>query len=781
VGREGQLAALRALLARSDVRLVTLTGAGGVGKTRLAIAVAAAVSSDFADGVVFVDLAPLRDHETVLATIAAAFGVRETGPWPLLSVLHDQLASRQLVLFLDNFEHLLPAAPLLAELLQAAPEVKGLVTSRQPLRLRGEREFPVPPLKLPPPGAAGPLASEAVTLFVECAQAARFDFVLNEADASAVAEIVTRLDGLPLAIELAAAWARSVPPAALARRMERRLPLLLDGASDAPSRHHTMRDAIAWSYDLLTPQEQTLFRRLSVFEGGFTAEAAEEVDEPDTSAVTFVRLSHLVDQSLVRPVAGNAAQARYRMLETVREFAEDQLKASGEETAIRDRHAEFFLALAERAASHLHGPDQRDWLHDLEVEHDNLRAALGSAIARGNSHRSTKFGALLWMYWLKQGHWTEGRAWLGRVQAAAEAASPHLQAEVLLGAGSLTAIQGHLGEAQELFISSLDMWRNAESASGMARTLSMMSIVAVHGQQFERAASMLTEAIPFFELPKDEPWAAHATGYLGFAMVGLGAIDAGVALAEEGLSRLQAVGEEWAIANALIMLGDILEQKGEHGRAAVLFADALERWSASGLTSIVLWPLVWIARVTMAIGDPVDAVRILGFLDVVAERAGALADPYFQRLVGSIATDARARLGDPLFDSELAAATATPPVRIITESLRIARDLNREQPARQASRGMNVDQAMAEALALSAAFASVGTPPTIASRDGSGLSEREQEVLRLIAAGRSNTEIAAALFISRRTASTHASDILNKLGLDSRAELIAFAHREGLV
>ena len=415
---------MQALLGREDVRLVTLTGAGGIGKTRLAVAVAMATASTFADGAVFVDLAPLRDPDAVLPTIAAALDIRETGPKPLGHVVVEALASRRLLLLLDNFEHLMPAAPVVTELLQAAPGVKALVTSRQPLRVRGEREVAVPPLELPAPPTGGPSAdavrSEAVTLFVERAQDVRFDFTLTTDDIPAVAEIVTRLDGLPLAIELAATWSRTLTPPVLAARLERRLPLLSGGAQDAPVRHRTMRAAIAWSYDLLQPEEQALFRRLSVFVGGWTLDVVAALDSSDPRANRLDQLTRLVDQHLVQAQAAPAGDLRYDMLATIREFAREQVIANGEERATCERHAAIFLDLAKDVVPHLYGPRQLESWRVSAAEYDNLRAAIDWSLADGSVELATQFGAQLWLFWFLQGQWTEGRTWLRRVLALQE-------------------------------------------------------------------------------------------------------------------------------------------------------------------------------------------------------------------------------------------------------------------------------------------------------------------------------------------------------------------------
>jgi predicted ATPase/class 3 adenylate cyclase len=406
VGRAAELVKVSDLLMHEDVRLVTLTGVGGTGKTRLALQVAADLLDRFEDGVFFVDLAPLADPALVLPTIAATLGIREAGGRSLRDSLVSYLTGKRLLLLLDNFEHLLAASSVVADLLAACGDLKVLATSRATLHVRAEREFPVPPMALPDPTrlpAPDRLAEvAAVTLFVQRAQAAKPDFALTAENASAVADLCVRLDGLPLAIELAAARVKLLPPPALLTRLERRLPVLTGGPRDLPARQRTLRDTIAWSHDLLSPQEQTLFQRLSVFAGGSTLEAVEAVANPDGGLDTFAALAALVDHSLLRQSEGADGEPRFVMLETIREYGLERL-AEHVSVVLRESHAHYYLALAERLRPRIDSREGKTILARLDAEHPNLRAALTWAIEQGDADIGVQLGAASWKFWYVRG------------------------------------------------------------------------------------------------------------------------------------------------------------------------------------------------------------------------------------------------------------------------------------------------------------------------------------------------------------------------------------------
>ena len=421
LGRETEVARIADLLQQPGIRLLTLTGAGGIGKTRLALQVGERLASSFQDGVVFVDLAPLHDPSLVLPGIATALGLREVAGRSLAEIVAEFSRERQVLLLLDNFEHLLEAAPLVADLVAAAPEVKVLVTSRSRLRLRGEHEYLVPALRLPSASQRHDLAAlaanEAMALFVSRAQAVEHDFALTEENAPAILEICTRLDGLPLPIELAAARVRLLPPPALLQRLERRLPLLSGGPRDAPARQRTLRDAIQWSYDLLAPDEQRLFRQLGIFAGGWTIDAAAAVSQCGGGVAVFDGLASLVDKSLVLR-HDNADEPRFAILETIREFAVDRLWAEDDQgAAIAQAHAGYFLSLAEDAFAGLVGAEQQTWLARLDAEDANIRAALAWSVDHGPAESAARSARALWRYWSARGRLVEGRTWLERVLA----------------------------------------------------------------------------------------------------------------------------------------------------------------------------------------------------------------------------------------------------------------------------------------------------------------------------------------------------------------------------
>src|SRR5215203_4806389 len=437
VGREREVEEISERLRSEQVHLLTLTGPGGTGKTRLALQAAADLLEEFEDGVFFVALATITDPELVPSTIAGPLGVKESAEQPLLETLKSFLQQKHLLLLLDNFEQVLEAAPLVGELVAADPKLKILATSRIPLRLYGEQEYMVPPLALPDPRVLPPLEVlaqyEAVRLFVERARAVKPDFEVTNESAPAVAEICARLDGLPLAIELAAARTKLLPPQALLSRLSNRLQLLKGGARNLPARQQTLRGTISWSYNLLNEEEKTLFWRLSVFSGGSTLEAIEEICDPEGDIDVLEGVDSLVEKSLLRQEEGVGEEPRFVMLETVHEYAREKLEESGEAEKIKRAHAEHFLAMAEEANAELRGPEAAKGLERLEVEHDNMRAALSWAIGRQKVELGLRLAGALWRFWSVRGHYGEGRRWLEGALVAGGRGSTASRATALPG------------------------------------------------------------------------------------------------------------------------------------------------------------------------------------------------------------------------------------------------------------------------------------------------------------------------------------------------------------
>src|ERR671910_1697714 len=480
VGREKEVAEGCDLLGAEATRLLTLTGPGGIGKTRLALQAAADLLEEFPDGAFFAPLATLTDSELLLPAVAEALGVMETAEQPLGENLKDYLSERRLLLVLDNFEQVLGAAPAVTELVAGAPGLKVLATSRAPLGLYGEHEYAVPPLSVPDVKHLPDLKSlsqyEAVRLFIERAKAAKVDFEVTDESAPAVAEICVRLDGLPLAIELAAARIKMLPPKAMLQRLTSRLKLLTGGARDLPERQRTLRATIEWSFALLDEGEQVLFARLAVFSGGRTLEAIEAIcdAEGDLPVEAFEGVSSLLDKSLLRQEEGPNGEPRFVMLETVHEFAREKLHGSGETEEIKRTHAEYFLTLVEEAYPELKGPDQLEWLERLEAEHDNMRAALTWALERKEVAVALRMGGALSWFWEVRGYHSEGRRWLEEVLAMDGRGSPEVRAMALAGIGALAEEQGDLDRAQEGCEEGLELLADEEAKEGSEAKLFLL-------------------------------------------------------------------------------------------------------------------------------------------------------------------------------------------------------------------------------------------------------------------------------------------------------------------
>jgi predicted ATPase/Tfp pilus assembly protein PilF/DNA-binding XRE family transcriptional regulator len=586
IGREREILAVRDRLADPDTHLLTLLGPGGMGKTRLAMEVAAAVRDRFVDGIAFVPLAPLVDPALVLPTAAQALGVSEVPGQTLLQTLAAFLHGKRLLLVFDNFEQVSEAAAELADLLGQALSVAALVTSRSALRTRGERVHQVGPLGVPRPplpALAALSQYEAVRLFIARAQDAQPDFAVTNETAPAVAEICARLDGLPLAIELVAARSRLLEPEALLARLGERLRVATGGARDLPARQQTLRAAIDWSYDLLEPAEQRLFARLAVFAGGRTLAAIEAVcDQDDDLGVEVLNgVESLLDKSLLRRELGADGEQRLVLLETIHEYARERLAASGEQAVLEAVHARYYLALAETAEPHLNGAQQGHWLAVLETEHDNLRAVLRWAIARGEPEVGLRVAATVARFWEVRGYLTEGRGWLQTLLARPEEQPPSLtaraaRAKALLGAGTITQRQGDPGRATALLEESLAQCRESGDKHGVARALHGLGIVATSRGNLAQAEALYTEVLDLGRALGDQHSVARALYNLGRMAMGRGDPERAEALLEESLALCRELSDTAGAARALYGLGGVAYGRGDLARAKVLHEKNLD-------------------------------------------------------------------------------------------------------------------------------------------------------------------------------------------------------------
>src|SRR6266487_3305024 len=563
-GREEVQQAVRTRLARPQVRMLTLTGAPGVGKTRLALALGSDVLEEFTHGVCFVQLAPISDPDLVVSAIAYALGVQEYGKRPLFEYLSAFLRTKQLLLLLDNFEQVLEAAPLLAELLMACPQLKILVTSRAVLHLEGEYVYKVPPLDVPDvqhleaPDSLSQVAS--VALFVEQAQANQSDFELTGDNAAAIAEICVLLDGLPLALVLAAARLKVLSPRALLARLAQGFEVLTGGRQDAPAHQHTLRATITWSYNLLSAEEQSIFRYLSIFVGGCTLEAAEAVGTAASENVTPMLdvISSLVDYSLLVQREQEAGKPRLNMLATIREYGLEALSACGELERAHTAHAAYYLALAERAAPALRGAEQGSWAEQLERDHENIRAAMQWLLDQHEIEKTLRLATALQQFWLHRGYLSEGRRFLERALEAASAdqglASSQVRASALYTAGYLAFFQNDPGQAIVLLEESERLSRQLQDKQGIASALTYLAGMIHNRGEVEVAATMHEEALRLCKEAGENNTLAELLALLGFKALSHGEYTKARELLEEGLTLSKEVGNVWLTATMLYVL-----------------------------------------------------------------------------------------------------------------------------------------------------------------------------------------------------------------------------------
>jgi predicted ATPase/class 3 adenylate cyclase len=628
VGREAELAEAKRLLERTH--LLTLTGPGGTGKTRLSLQLAAEVASTFPQGVYFVPLAPVRDAELVSSTILQMLGVADGGTRPPLDRLLDYVRDKHVLLVLDNFEQLLAAAPLVSELLKAGPGVKSVVTSRAVLRVYGEQEFAVPPLRLADPKALPGLEAlsqfESIRLFIERAAAVKPDFRVTNENAPAVAGICERVDGLPLAIELAAARIKVFTPQALLARLETCLGMLSSGSRDLPGRQQTLRGAITWSYDLLDDGGRRLLARFAVFARGASLEQAEAICGPaeEIGAEVLDGLVSLVDQSLLRQES-LTDESRFLMLQTIREFAWERLAASGAEAAlIQQRHAAAFLALAERAQPELTGPRQKEWLDRLDRDHDNFRAALDWCAASGAAPTAFRLAAALWRFWQMRGHLHEARQRMGRVLAIPGGREHSRErARALEAAGGIAYWQGDMAAAQPFYQESLEICKELGDKPMIANALYNLAFVfTVTRIDLARGESLLTEALGVYRELEDRPGTAKALWGIGQAAFLAGDHVTAQTVLEESLALLGSLQDRFSLGWVLHTLGLSYVRTTQLDRGRAALEESLQIFAQAHDVSGIVLLLDDFAELADAEGDPQRAIRLTGAARALTASSG---------------------------------------------------------------------------------------------------------------------------------------------------------------
>ena len=674
IGREHEAAALHQLLSRVDVQLVTLTGPGGIGKTRLALQVAGEIASQFPGGVCFVPLSAVGEPGLIASTIAQAVGVREAGNQSPQEGLKEYLGSlnQPMLLVLDNFEHLVAAAPVVAQLLAFGPKLKVVVTSQAPLHIYGEQEFPVPPLTLPDPQSLPPLEAlsrlPAVALFVARAQAVKHEFALTKENGPAVAAICARLDGLPLAIELAAARIKLLSPPAMLARLESRLNLLTGGARDLPTRQQTLRSTVDWSYGLLNAAEQTLFRRLSVFVGGCTLEGVEAVCDTkgDIGVDVLDAMASVVDKSLAQQVERVDAETRFLMLSTIREYALERLAESADEPATRRAHAAYYLVLAEEGAEDVVA--HPEWLDRFEIEHDNFRMALDYLLRTGDAEWSLRLGAALFRFWETREYLTEGHDAIARILALeGTRARPKLRARLLFSAAVLASELGDYGSAQRLLEESLDtcvelndkrgvavalnalavnardrgdlaaasllfercvaIWKDLDDSANIARALSNLANVIKLQGDYARAFSLYDECLTMFRKAGDGAGIAWTLNYQGDVARERADSVAARSFCERSLEAFRQLRDGWGIASTLSDLAGLSCDQGDNAEALRLYGESIRMFQELGHKRGIARALECLAANAAAQSNAEQALHLAGAAAALRQRLGAPLTP----------------------------------------------------------------------------------------------------------------------------------------------------------
>lgn len=744
IGRAHEIEVVGALLLRNDVPLVTLSGPGGVGKTRLALQVAIDFGESFNDGVCVVELSSLRDPGLVMPTIASALNLRDEGISSTAGKLADYLRSRQSLLVLDNLEHVVRVGPDVADLLASCPQLKILTTSREVLRLTAEHNVPVHPLQIP----------AAVQLFVERARSVTKTFKLTPDNQSVVTAICERLDGLPLAIELAAARVPELPVELLLYRLDRALPLLTGGDDRQPDRLRTMRDAIAWSYDLLDEAEKTIFRRISIFAGGIDLDRVEPVVAIDEARIDVVDgVASLVEKNLVQvsEVPGRRS-TRYRMLETVREFGLDQLAAHGEEQSVQEAYAAHFAELAAGTSLGQYSAAFAQTLNALDVEHANALAVLEWALTTGALDLGLETVAAMGPYWIFRGHYRDGRDWIGRFLARVAPHPTQGRARALVRAGWLANLQGDVAGADSLLVEGIDVAIRSDERNMQAQGRIAMSLVKLQLGDYAQASFNAQESFRLYlELdpgnPNFEYWASMSLTILGQ----IAALDGDTVLAatysRQAVDRMRVLPSAWALGASIRVLGDLAHDAGDSAWALTYYRESIQLAEEREDYRLLAESISGMASLTFKDGDPIRAARLYGAVAALREREG-ITEGWDHREHARRVALVAAALSPEVFSAAWAEGEAMP----LVEAMRI--------PSIDAAR--------------------IDAPAGPDSASSFGLTPRELDVLRLIAQGLSNQQIGEELGISRRTAGVHVANLLAKLRLETRTAAASFALREGL-
>jgi predicted ATPase/DNA-binding CsgD family transcriptional regulator len=767
LGRECEVAAIGTFLTQTETRLLTLLGAPGIGKTRLSLEVAQSLRSSFADGICFVELADLRDPGLMVSTLARELGMREDGPQPLAEQVKKTLGDKHLLLLLDNFEHLLAAAPEVEALLATCPTLKIVVTSRSALRVQAEYLFPVAPLALPdlsrPPELEALARAASVALFVQRAQAIRPDFQLTRANARAIAEICVRLDGLPLAIELAAARMGVMSPQDLLARLSSRLGLLTRGAWSLPERHQTLRQAIGWSYDLLTAEEQRLFRCLSVFAGGCTLSAVEALwaalGEDYAAGQVLDGVASLIDKSLLQLTEHEGQEPRLLMLETIREYAQEYLERCGEAERVRRAHADYYVSLMEEAERKLHAAEQLHWVRRLRGEMDNLRAVLRWSIETAEVEVASRLSGAMWYYWLTRGHVHEGWHWMEQILPMCATAAASVQAKALHSRAALAFYLGRYKQATALGEESLALYRTVGDSASIAGILVGLANIAYLQGHYEQVHPYCEEALPLLRALGDQWNMAHVLFILASEAHTHGDPSRARTLAEESLALFSASGDRVSASHPSILLAQLAFDRGDYPVAHSKYERCLLALSEVGAQWYMAPCLQGLGMVAAAQGHLEWAAQLWGAADALQETTfdlvAAIVRQGYERAIARV----RAQLGEPAFASAWAKGRTMTPEQVLAQ-----------------------DEALASQSSIPG-WSQAQSPAALAELPGypAGLTEREVQVLRLVAQGLTNAQIAERLILSPHTVHAHISSIHSKLGITSRSAATRFALEHKLV